>query len=291
VKLIVEAPGEAGREIDLARGQFSIGRGSDCDLVLRETEASRHHAELRRHGEQWSIVDLGSTNGTFVGNLRLTPDRAQPISPGVLITIGRTRLSLREEPQDTVVASQPQGRRAEAVAEGAPEEAPGSTLYALTAWVCRAIVLVGCALLVMGALGDWIRVQVRLPLVGTVLDRTLSGRDSGQAWLLFGLAAVAGLLVVLDIAGRRWGLAAGLGQALMGLAVAGTLGAGLYRYYQVGTQEFLGISLLDVFSRYARNVATITIRPGVYLAASGLAALIVGGLLRVVVAVAAPSED
>ena len=43
-----------------------IGRGADCDLVLDDDAVSRRHAELRLEPTGWTIVDLQSSNGTFV---------------------------------------------------------------------------------------------------------------------------------------------------------------------------------------------------------------------------------
>ena len=43
-----------------------LGRGTDCDLRLVDPGVSRHHAELRVEDDQVVLVDLGSTNGTFV---------------------------------------------------------------------------------------------------------------------------------------------------------------------------------------------------------------------------------
>jgi pSer/pThr/pTyr-binding forkhead associated (FHA) protein len=48
-----------------------IGRGTDCDLVLAESSASRRHAQLLRQGDRVRVTDLNSGNGTFVDGERL----------------------------------------------------------------------------------------------------------------------------------------------------------------------------------------------------------------------------
>jgi len=62
---------EPVREIPLAAEQFLIGRGSDCDLRLHVSEISRHHCLLRVQGGEVTLVDLGSSNGTYVNGTRV----------------------------------------------------------------------------------------------------------------------------------------------------------------------------------------------------------------------------
>ena len=52
-------------------GELIIGRASDLDLVLVEDMVSRKHAKLTASGGALSIMDLGSTNGTFVNGEKI----------------------------------------------------------------------------------------------------------------------------------------------------------------------------------------------------------------------------
>ncbi|MER6395051.1 DUF1707 and FHA domain-containing protein [Kitasatospora sp. NPDC001603] len=54
-----------------AARQLTIGRVPGSGLRLHDASVSRHHAELRREGEDWVLYDLGSTNGTHVNGLRV----------------------------------------------------------------------------------------------------------------------------------------------------------------------------------------------------------------------------
>ncbi|WP_183098867.1 FHA domain-containing protein [Nocardioides pelophilus] len=56
-----------------------IGREADCDVVVSEPSASRHHAVLQREGGTWVAVDT-SSNGTFVRGQRITR-QALPMTP------------------------------------------------------------------------------------------------------------------------------------------------------------------------------------------------------------------
>jgi hypothetical protein len=48
-----------------------LGRLPDCEIVLQDAKVSRHHAEIRPRGDEFVLVDLGSTNGTKVNGLRV----------------------------------------------------------------------------------------------------------------------------------------------------------------------------------------------------------------------------
>jgi pSer/pThr/pTyr-binding forkhead associated (FHA) protein len=53
------------------RGKLTIGRSSDCDLVLDEPEMSKRHAMIENSGDAILLRDLGSANGTFVNGVQV----------------------------------------------------------------------------------------------------------------------------------------------------------------------------------------------------------------------------
>jgi pSer/pThr/pTyr-binding forkhead associated (FHA) protein len=59
------------REIPLNQAEFLIGRGADCDLRLRVSSVSRHHCLIRLGAEEATLVDLGSSNGTYLNGSRV----------------------------------------------------------------------------------------------------------------------------------------------------------------------------------------------------------------------------
>lgn len=66
----------------------TVGRSRDADCVLRDPNVSRHHAELRRSaGGEWTIADLGSTNGVKVNGRRVGSTR---LKSGDQVTLGTT---------------------------------------------------------------------------------------------------------------------------------------------------------------------------------------------------------
>ena len=62
-----------------------IGRASDNDVVVADLSVSRYHAELRKTGRGYEIVDLASHNGTFVNGQWVT---AAPVTERDIISIG-----------------------------------------------------------------------------------------------------------------------------------------------------------------------------------------------------------
>jgi predicted component of type VI protein secretion system len=48
-----------------------LGRSDEADITLPETAVSRQHARLEQRDGAWYVIDLGSTNGSFLGGSRL----------------------------------------------------------------------------------------------------------------------------------------------------------------------------------------------------------------------------
>jgi pSer/pThr/pTyr-binding forkhead associated (FHA) protein len=73
------------------RTRLTIGRGSECDLVLDEPEMSRRHALIENAGDGVYLRDLGSSNGTFVNGVQV---RDAVLHPGDQIAFDRNRFLL-----------------------------------------------------------------------------------------------------------------------------------------------------------------------------------------------------
>lgn len=68
-------------EVD-PRTPVTVGRDDDNDIVIRSDVVSGHHCRLETDAVGWRVVDLGSTNGTFVDGVRI--DTARLIGAGHL---------------------------------------------------------------------------------------------------------------------------------------------------------------------------------------------------------------
>ncbi len=78
-----------GREYPLQPGVLRIGRAADNDVVLRDEQVSRYHAEIRTDRRGSAIVDLGSTNGVYVDRQRLTPHQPYPLRGSAWVQVGK----------------------------------------------------------------------------------------------------------------------------------------------------------------------------------------------------------
>ncbi len=71
-----------------------IGRGDGCEVRLPDPSVSHRHASIRQRGTEYVVIDEGSTNGTFAGPVRLSPQAPRVIRSGDLIRVGRVWLEL-----------------------------------------------------------------------------------------------------------------------------------------------------------------------------------------------------
>lgn len=92
--LVVTSGALSGTVIPLGTTPITIGRAPDSTLVVDDEYASARHARLFPHDGQWVAEDLGSTNGTWIGNTRLTAPTV--LQMGQSLRVGQTVLELRK---------------------------------------------------------------------------------------------------------------------------------------------------------------------------------------------------
>ncbi len=86
---------ETPAEITLDSPRVVIGRSEGCEIELPDPSVSHRHASIRQRGTEYVILDEGSTNGTFVGKVRLSPQAPRLLKTGDLIRVGRVWLEVR----------------------------------------------------------------------------------------------------------------------------------------------------------------------------------------------------
>jgi hypothetical protein len=101
VKLVVVGGDVKTTELTL-RLPSTIGRGRGTSIVLPHPLVSRQHCELFEADGQLMVRDLGSLNGTFVNNQRITES---PLPPGELLTVGTVTFRAVYESEEAAAAS------------------------------------------------------------------------------------------------------------------------------------------------------------------------------------------
>ena len=90
--LSVRRQGKHVEDFRLRRGRYLLGRAEFADLRLPGQHVSRRHALIVKNDAGVTIMDLGSTNGTFVNSLRFSGDQSLMI--GDIVTIGEYSIEL-----------------------------------------------------------------------------------------------------------------------------------------------------------------------------------------------------
>ncbi len=80
---------DQGTRFRLEEATVTIGRGASNTIQLHDTEVSREHAEIRRRGDTLVIVDLNSSNGSYVNGRQV---KEQELASGDQLQLGRTLL-------------------------------------------------------------------------------------------------------------------------------------------------------------------------------------------------------
>ena len=119
----------------------TIGRAAAADLVLKDPQrmVSSRHGEIRRRGSSWILVDLGSTNGTALNEVRLTARNEYGLNDGDRITLGDFLLTFKAvmPAQEISGSSQPvDAQRAQPI--------PGDEIQTLLYLLRRAYADSGC---------------------------------------------------------------------------------------------------------------------------------------------------
>jgi len=83
---------KSGKEFELEKVSSTIGRDTDCDIILDQGNPSRVHAQIIFKNGKLLVDDLNSTNGTFVNNQRIF--KTTQIHPGDVIKFSTSEFSL-----------------------------------------------------------------------------------------------------------------------------------------------------------------------------------------------------
>jgi pSer/pThr/pTyr-binding forkhead associated (FHA) protein len=92
-RLVVTEGPLRGTTIPLGASSVLIGRAPSCTLVLDDDYSSSRHARIFPQDGGWFVEDLGSTNGTFLGDKKV--EQPTPVTPGAQVRVGQSVLELQ----------------------------------------------------------------------------------------------------------------------------------------------------------------------------------------------------
>jgi hypothetical protein len=88
LQLVIQRGPTPGYAYPLAGSVVTIGRAGDNAIVIADAQVSRHHARLTWQSGGWAVEDLGSANGVFVNEVRITS--LTWLRPGDTLRLGDT---------------------------------------------------------------------------------------------------------------------------------------------------------------------------------------------------------
>lgn len=93
----------SGRRFRLKAGPNIVGR-ENCDILLMEATVSRRHAQVSLDNGAVIVTDLGSTNGTQVDSVPLSPNQPTTLNPGSTVRFGNATLTFSAAAAEPVAA-------------------------------------------------------------------------------------------------------------------------------------------------------------------------------------------
>ena len=134
-----------------------VGRGAHNDIRLADDSVSETHAKLQRRDDGWYVVDMDSTNGTYVGGTRIAGERRLEGTPDVRFGGMKMRFTAADETAEgeakgtRAIASVERLRRtvpAAAPVQPAPE--PASRGVSIWVWAVAVLLLAAAAFFMLG---------------------------------------------------------------------------------------------------------------------------------------------
>jgi len=107
-KLVVLTVGFNDRSLEVKPEKTTVGRLEDNQFPLAEPSVSSHHCEIWAKGDDIVIKDLGSTNGSYINEKQLEPNKEATLRPGQVLRLGQIELRYEtgkkqtDQPRQTV---------------------------------------------------------------------------------------------------------------------------------------------------------------------------------------------
>lgn len=96
-QIVVQEPGTSPTPVPFRGRSLTIGRAQDNDIQLSDPGVSSHHARISYDEEGYQVIDLESTNGTYIGDDRLDPNESRAWREDQVVRLGPVVLRLQKE--------------------------------------------------------------------------------------------------------------------------------------------------------------------------------------------------
>ncbi|MGE3975569.1 MAG: FHA domain-containing protein [Bdellovibrionales bacterium] len=93
--LVIDESQDEETLFSLEGNLWVIGRSSSCQIQIQEPKASRNHLEIARSSSGFTIMDLGSSNGTTLNGEKLKPQVTKPLQMGDQVRVGKTLIEFQ----------------------------------------------------------------------------------------------------------------------------------------------------------------------------------------------------
>lgn len=107
-RLVIHTPTQTWERRLQNQNYWTLGRNEDNDIVIDHQKVSRHHARIERDGDAFIIRDLGSANGTFLGQQRIEQHTLRHTDT---LNIGHAQVIFKHVAQIDQVGSTPKTAR------------------------------------------------------------------------------------------------------------------------------------------------------------------------------------
>jgi len=121
---IILFQGEEKLSVVLEDGKYVVGRDDRAEIIIPNPTVSTRHAEIAVNGDEVTVSDLGSSNGSFINGTRLEGSTAIRISPSDDIQFGSARVAIEVDTKRTSKPVPPTEKMAPASAPAKPDKAP-----------------------------------------------------------------------------------------------------------------------------------------------------------------------
>ena len=78
--------------VDLTNDRTVVGRGTQADIRIKDSRISREHCAIEIRGDSVYIVDLGGSNGTWIGSTKILANVREPFPVDSIVHVGPAQL-------------------------------------------------------------------------------------------------------------------------------------------------------------------------------------------------------